>query len=94
MNYDSYHITEKKLSNGVTYRAGDVIRVLVYGAFCDAVILGFNEAGDAKVSRPYAYVSLAGTVCPSTLLGCETYSIPASQLVLDKVIDTGRLVWF
>ena len=65
-----FHITE---SNG--FKAGDVVRVFD-GPFGDAVILGFDEKGEAKVSRPYAYASCVGTTGPSVLLGAETYSLP------------------
>jgi hypothetical protein len=56
--------------------AGDVLRV-GEGAFMDAVILGFNDVGDMKVSRPYAYASNVGTTGPTPLLGAETYVFAA-----------------
>lgn len=65
-----FHHTE---FNG--FKAGDVVRVFD-GPFGDAVILGFDEKGEAKVSRPYAYASSTGTVGPVVLLGSETYSLP------------------
>lgn len=65
--------------HGTTLRAGDVIRIFD-GAFSDAVILGFNVDGDAKVSRPYAYAGNVGTTGPTTLLGAETLSLTPNNL--------------
>lgn len=64
---------------GLDLDAGDVIRVFD-GPFNNAVILGFNEAGDARVSRPYAYASGVGTCGPTPLLGAETYVLNVNNL--------------
>ena len=66
--------------NKATLHAGDVVRMNTWSAFPDSVILGFNSQGDAKVSRPYAYVSGVGTTGPMVLLGAETYVIPAKHI--------------
>lgn len=65
--------------------AGDVIRVFD-GAFSDAVILGFDAEGNAKVSRPYAYANSVGTTCCNSLLGAETidYSPNSLRFMLEK----------
>jgi len=65
--------------HGMTLRAGDVIRVFD-GPFGDAVILGFNDEGIAKVSRPYVYAHGIGTTGPTPLLGAETYELYTSNL--------------
>lgn len=44
------------------------------------MILGFNEAGDAKISRPYAYANSVGTTCVNSLLGAETFTISQNNL--------------
>lgn len=72
-----------------TLVAGDVINV-GRGAFMDAVILGFNERGDAKVSRPYAYASNVGTTGPTPLLGAETYVLDAARLILNPKVGDKR----
>ena len=64
----------------LTLHAGDVIRMNEWSAFPDSVILGFNKYGDAKVSRPYAYVSSAGTTGPTVLLGAETYVVGVTDI--------------
>jgi hypothetical protein len=54
---NTFHLTEWG-----ALKAGDVIRVWPPGtAFGDAVILGFDVDGNAKVSRPYVYASSVGT---------------------------------
>lgn len=63
----SFHITD----DDQRLNAGDVIRVFD-GPFGDAIILGFDERGHAKCSRPYAYASSVGTTGPTVLLGAET----------------------
>lgn len=81
----SFHIESKLVpdfparGHGFTLNAGDVIRVFD-GPFGDATILGFNEAGDALVSRPYAYASCVGTTGPTPLLGTETYTLTPNNL--------------
>jgi hypothetical protein len=62
-------------------RAGDVWKMTKWNAFSDLVLLGFSADGYVKVSRPYLYASGVGTVCPTSLLGCETFDFPVSQLV-------------
>lgn len=87
---DSYHFTEWKLFPDAqqTLHAGDVVRMNSWGAFPDCVILGFNDQGDAKVSRPYAYTSSVGTTSPTVLLGTETYSLPAAHILTHySIID-------
>lgn len=59
--------------------AGDVIRVFD-GPFGDAVILGFSDEGECRLSRPYVYASGVGTTGPTPLLGAETYSMWPSRL--------------
>lgn len=64
-----------------TFKSGDVIRVLPEGSgFGDAVVLGFAEDGECKVSRPYAYASCVGTTGPSVLLGAETYTLRPNDM--------------
>lgn len=73
---DSYY-----LAKWGDLEAGDVIRVLDPAcAFCDAVILGFDPKGNAKVSRPYVYASGVGTTGPNPLLGAETFSVTQTNL--------------
>lgn len=73
-------------------KAGDVIRA-GSGAFMDCVILGFNEAGDAKLGRPYAYASGVGTTGPTTLTAVETFIVYAASfaagLALYPVVEDG-----
>lgn len=84
---DSFHIEE---AHG--RKAGDVIKA-GDGAFMDCVVLGFNEAGDAKLGRPYAYVSGAGTTGPTTLVGVEHVVVYAASfkesLKLYPTIESG-----
>lgn len=61
------------------FHAGDVIRVFD-GAFADAVILGFDAEGNAKVSRPYAYANSVGTTCVNALLGAEVFDLTPNNL--------------
>lgn len=65
--------------HSTTLKAGDVIRVFD-GAFSDAVILGFDAEGNAKVSRPYAYANSVGTTCVNSLLGAETINYSPNNL--------------
>lgn len=84
---DTFHIEE---AHG--RKAGDVVRA-GSDAFMDCVILGFNEAGDAKLARPYAYVSGVGTTAPTVLTGVETFVVYAASFAesqkLYPVIETG-----
>lgn len=59
-------------------KAGEVVRVFD-GPFGDAVILGFDEKGAVKLSRPYAYASLTGTTGPTVLMGSETLEFSAES---------------
>lgn len=68
-----------------SFKAGDVLR-LFDGPFADAVILGFNDEGEMKVARPYAYVSSAGTTGPVPLTGVEIVILPRSQLGFCKTV--------
>ena len=68
---DCYYRTELQTSDAI-WKAGDVIRLVDFdAAWMDALILGFNDDGYALLSRPYAYVSSAGTTGPVILLGAE-----------------------
>ena len=92
----SFHITTSDVSvfNARLHRltAGDILRVLHKdSAFPDAVVLGFNENGDVKVSRPYVYASSVGTTGPTPLLGCETFVIEASKLKHYALLGHGRV---
>jgi len=64
---------------GVTLDAGDVLRMFD-GPFGDAIILGFNAAGDAKMARPYAYAHTVGTTSPAPLIGTEVYTLTPNNL--------------
>lgn len=78
----------------VTLNAGDVIRLsgMEKSAFHDAVILGFCAQGWAKISRPYVYASLTGTLCAGPLLGCETFTVSIKSILEhDTRIDKGRI---
>lgn len=81
----TFHHTEwkptKDTGKDETFHAGDVIRLFDCGAFGDAVILGFDDFGQVKLSRPYAYVSSAGTTGPTTLMGCEVGVYPCKSLI-------------
>ena len=74
----SFH-NETSDKSGTVLKAGDVIRVLD-GPFGDAVILGFDDEGSARMSRPYAYASNVGTTGPTPLLGTETYTLNPNNL--------------
>lgn len=78
-----------------TFRAGDVIRN-TEGEYpwCQCILLGFSapdKHGDVyvKLSRPYAYVSCAGTTSPTVLTGVETLTMPISKLKHEKVLTCG-----
>ncbi len=87
-----------KDGNERTYRAGDVVRVeKAHDAWSDCLILGFSEPsnyGDVyvRLSRPYAYVSCVGTICPGVLLGAEEFSISASKLVEETVVSASPFI--
>lgn len=70
--------------------AGDVIRIFD-AAFGDAVILGFDDENNAKLSRPYAYGHNVGTTDPTVLLGSETLIFRAIELARYEVIETKRV---
>lgn len=78
-----HHVTHA--ASGALLGAGDVIRIFD-GPFGDAVILGFNEAGEAKLARPYAFASSVGTTSPTGLLGAESivYTVSNLKHVLSK----------
>ena len=65
--------------NTAIAKAGDVLRVFD-GPFGDAVILGFNDAGDAKMARPYAYAHTVGTTGSTPLVGTEIYTLNPNDL--------------
>lgn len=73
-----FHNTQSAVP-GLTINAGDVIR-LFDGPFGDAVILGFNDIFEAKVSRPYVYASSVGTTGPVALTGVETLTLTPANL--------------
>lgn len=84
---DTFHLTEFKytlesphLDRSAEFKVGDVLRVFATGAFCHAVVLGFREDGECKLSRPYAYASGNGTTGPTVLLGAETYTMTANNM--------------
>lgn len=69
------------------FNAGDVVHTTNGHGFAweDSIILGFTEPdkhGDtyAKLSRPFVYVSSAGTTSPSPLVGIETYTVTVAGL--------------
>ncbi len=70
--------------------AGDVIRVFD-GPYGDGTILGFNDAGEAKVARPYAYASGVGTTGPRALLGHEdiVYTVGNLKHFVKQANETG-----
>jgi hypothetical protein len=84
---ETFHIEE---AHG--RKAGDVIRA-GEGAFMDCVVLGFNEAGDARLGRPYAYANGVGTTGPTTLTGVETFIVYArsfaASLDLYSTVESG-----
>ena len=77
----SYHNTfdYHTLFEGYPIRVGDVLRVFD-GPFGDAVILGFDDDGNAKLARPYVYAHGAGTVGPTPLVGTEIYTVTPTNL--------------
>lgn len=87
MSGETFHVEE---AHG--RKAGDVIRCGTY-AFADCVILGFNEAGDAKLARPYTFASGVGTTGPTALTGVETFIVYkesfAAGLNLYPVVEAG-----
>jgi hypothetical protein len=92
----SFHHTEWKPTKDAgpaeTFNAGDVIKLFNYAAFGDAVILGFDDFGQVKLSRPYAYVSCAGTTGPTTLMGYEVGVYPCKSLIDHyRRIEEGRV---
>jgi hypothetical protein len=86
---DSFHKADVvHVAPGVHLHPGDVIRLNSWGAFGDCVILGFNEQGEARVSRPYAYATGIGTTGPTLLQGAETFNLPVALIVSHyKVIE-------
>jgi hypothetical protein len=80
---DTFYKDEK---SGIGMKAGDVYRMNNWGAFGDCVILGFDGKGNVKVSRPYLYASSVGTTCATPLLGCETWEMPAANLVEHYIV--------
>lgn len=95
MSDESFHHTkwwlDKAKVDKPSYCAGDVIRLGDW-AFADAVILGFNNDGDALLHRPYLYAGSTGTTGPVPLLGSERIVFRASRLHSYgyKLVDTGR----
>jgi len=91
----TFHITTDyhTLHKGCPLHAGDVIRVFD-GPFCDAVILGFDEKGNAKLCRPYVYATGTGTTGPHGLLGSEVFEVTpkvlANYLAANGIIAEGR----
>jgi len=85
--YSNYYLDECK-----GFKRGDVVRMTpTYNAFSDCVILGFNEAGYAKMARPYLYASHIGN---TPLTGVETIamvSIASLEAHYTKVGD-GRVI--
>jgi hypothetical protein len=82
----------RAVSNCTHYRAGDVL-CLFDGPFGDGVILGFNDADDALIERPYAYASCVGTTGPTVLLGSEKIvyrgiELPRFEKIGDKRTTT------
>lgn len=98
-----FHLTEFTYELGgahagekAVFKAGDVLKVLSEGsAFDHAVVLGFQEDGECKLSRPYAYANGTGTTCANVLLGAETYTMTANNMkhlaTCDARVDTGRV---
>jgi len=83
---DTYHLTEATLTHPdgtkVVLQAGHVIRPFNGPGepFMDMIVLGFSEDGNAKVARPYCYVSGAGTTGPTVLTGHEELTVSLSKL--------------
>ncbi len=69
MSYTSYHNTTSPQAH--VWEAGDVVRINGESPFMDAVVLGFNDKGYAKLARPYVYASSVGTTGPTALAGVE-----------------------
>ncbi len=86
---DTFHNTTSAAS-GTVLSAGDVIRVFD-GPYGDGTILGFNDAGEAKVARPYAYASGVGTTGPRALLGHEdiVYTVGNLKHFVKQANETG-----
>jgi len=79
-HHKTYLLHDKPVvSHGITLDAGDVLRVFG-GPFGDAVILGFNDAGDAKMARPYVYAHNVATTGPTPLVGTEIYTLNPNDL--------------
>ena len=79
----SMHHTICKVDEKLTLHSGDVVRMNNWDEFSDNIILGFDEGDNtayAKVARPYAYVSGAGTTGPVALLGMEQYTLPVLHI--------------
>lgn len=75
MNYDDGKGVVSK------FKAGDVVRAHGNWAFPDAVIAGFDNKGNARLLRPYLYVSSVGTTGPVGLTGFETIDrVPPAML--------------
>lgn len=75
MNYDNGK------GNVYQFKAGDVVRAHGNWAFPDAVIAGFDKNGNARLLRPYLYVSSVGTTGPVGLTGFETIDrVPPAML--------------
>lgn len=70
--------------------AGAVVRMKGdTSPFADCIVLGLvpNNTGgfpskSLKLSRPYAFVSGADTLCPTVLLGSENLTVPFDVLTL------------
>ena len=80
----TFHHTEWKPTKDAyaheTFIVGDVIRLGDW-PFADAVILGFDDFANVKLSRPYAYASNTGTTGPTVLMGAETGVYPCASLI-------------
>jgi hypothetical protein len=77
--------------HGIPHRfnTGDVVRPLDPNfTFGDSVIAGFDAEGNARLLRPYLYISIGGT----GLVGYETIDRlrPATLVLHWKKIDIGR----
>lgn len=59
----------------------DVYKVNKYGVPLHEPILQEVTDTHVRLSRPYAYVSLIETACPTILTGVETYSVNLSTLL-------------
>lgn len=83
-NYESYHLAEFG-----DFAAGDTIRFGGGGPFADGLILGFNERGEARIARPYVFVSGVGTTGPTPLTGVEIVNC-VSQTTLAAMVRVDR----